>query len=99
MAKKKSYVAKELENAAKTYEERNAVYGDAYKRHGDILSAMFPEGITLTEPSDFTRFGLLSASVGKLNRYASQFDEGGHYDSAHDAAVYSTMLNEMDNEA
>lgn len=97
MSKKKSHVATELENAAKTFEQRNAVYGDTYKRHGDVSLALFPEGVDLRTAEDQNRYACLSMIVGKLARYATNFEEGGHEDSLHDISVYAAMLNELDN--
>jgi hypothetical protein len=33
--------------------------------------------------------------MGKVTRYAAQFENGGHLDSAHDACVYAAMLEEL----
>jgi hypothetical protein len=100
MAKKQSkcFVAVELESAANTYEERNAIYGDTYKRHGHVMSALFPDGIAVDNPHDMNRLGVLNMIVGKLTRYATNFDNGGHKDSLHDLSVYAAMLNELDHE-
>lgn len=98
MAVKKSYVSKKLTDASKTYEQRNAMYKDAYKNHGYAMAGFFPDGVQLNTPEDFNRFGLFSAVVGKLNRYARQFEDGGHEDSLDDASVYAQMLNEIDHE-
>jgi hypothetical protein len=34
-------------------------------------------------------------ALTKLQRYAESLGTGGHADSAHDAAVYSAMLEEL----
>lgn len=99
MARKKSTVAKGLEAAAKTYEDRNKVYGDTYKMHGDVVTALFPNGVNLQGVEDHNRFGVLTMMVGKLTRYAQNFENGGHEDSLHDLSVYSQMLKELDNES
>jgi len=92
------FVVKELMAAAELYKERNAEYGDNYKKVGQLMLAYFPDGITLKEEKDFIRYSMFSAVVNKMFRYAVKFDDGGHYDSARDAAVYATMLNEIDHE-
>lgn len=84
-----------LRRAADTFEQRHAVYGDNYKTMGHVLLAMFPDGIPCETIDDFNRFGLLVQCVYKLTRYASQFSEGGHIDSAHDLCVYASMLEEL----
>ena len=85
-----------LGDAAKTFEQRNKVYGSAYKRHGYVMSALLPDGVRLNSSEDFMRFGLLNMVVGKLVRYSSNFAGGGHADSIHDAMVYCAMLEEVD---
>jgi len=86
-----------LEEARKTFEERGKVYGPTYKRHGDIMKALFPEGLTLETAEDFNRYHLLDLIVVKLNRYAVSFERGDtHIDSMHDLAIYGVMLEERD---
>jgi hypothetical protein len=89
-------VAQRLRNLADLYEERNAVYGDDYKRHGDIMMALFPEGLKLDTALDFNRYGIFKELVTKLSRYAAQWKQGGHYDSLNDKSVYAQMLQELD---
>ena len=83
---------------AELFANRNSEYGDAYKTHGEIMKAFFPDGVVLKSPSDFLRFGLVNAIVGKINRYARNFNAGGHADSLRDAGVYCYMLEEVDGE-
>jgi hypothetical protein len=97
MSKKKSYVTAELQNAAKTFQERNETYGDTYKRHGDVAAALFPEGVDLVTAEDQNRYAIVNMLISKLTRYAANFEEGGHQDSLHDITVYAAMLNELDN--
>lgn len=97
-----------LHEAADTYAERNKVYGDTYKKHGEVMKALFPDGIKFDTDDDHNRFGVLTMIVGKLTRYAQNFKpvhkEGflappvGHADSLHDLSVYAAMLNELDAE-
>ena len=93
-----STVFEMLREAAETYEERNEVYGDNYKHFGLVMRSLFPEGVDLKSMDDFNRFGVLVQIVGKLGRYAANFDLGGHEDSLLDIAVYSQMLRELDRE-
>jgi hypothetical protein len=87
-----------LRQAAKTFEERNATYGDAYKRFGALAAALFPDGLQLKGEAEFGRFAVLLWSLSKLQRYAAQFATGGHADSARDLAVYAAMLQELTDE-
>lgn len=89
-------VTQSIKDLAALYEQRNAVYGDDYKRHGSIMEQLFPKGIFLKSPSDFNRYAILQNMVTKLNRYAANFPEGGHVDSLDDITVYSQMLQELD---
>lgn len=85
-----------LRAAASTFEGRNATYGSAYRKFGPLLRTLLG-GKDLSELDDdgWTRIGLLMMLAGKLQRYAENVTRGGHQDSAHDAAVYSAMLEEM----
>lgn len=84
-----------LRNAAAIYEERNKVYGDNYKLFGHVMMAMLGQ-VDLRTPEDHNRFGILVQMVSKLTRYANNFAEGGHEDSLNDLAVYTLMLQELD---
>ncbi len=76
--------------AADTYEERNKIYKDNYKRIGSMLEALFPEGVQLRTADDFARWQLFVLKVEKLSRLA--ISGLTHKDSAHDDIVYSAML-------
>jgi hypothetical protein len=88
-----------LRESAETYEERNRLYGDNYKRFGPIMALLFPKGIELISDDDQNRFGVFVQIVSKLTRYAENFRVGGHDDSLLDMTVYATMLRELDMEA
>lgn len=79
-----------LEEMAKTYRERNAVYGNNFKKMGPVMTALFPEGITLKTEQDFINFHLFDWMVGKITRFASTGMT--HLDSIHDSCVYGAML-------
>ena len=87
-----------LKKAAETYKERNKVYGNTYKRHGGVAAALFPNGVALRTAEDHNRFAALTLIIGKLTRYATNFEKGGHADSIHDLGVYAFMLEELDDE-
>lgn len=94
-------------DAAETHKERNKMYGDAYKKFGGVMSALFPDGVKLETDDDHNRFGVLVMIVGKLTRYAPNFKpepkefemyQVGHADSLRDLSVYAAMLAELDDE-
>lgn len=80
-----------LAQAANTYKERNKLYGSNYLNVGEAMKAFFPNGVELKTSNDHVRFHLFCWIVGKLTRYANQWDEG-HQDSIHDIVVYAAML-------
>lgn len=82
-----------LQQAAETFRERNAVYGDNYKNVGNVLFALFPHGIALQTAEDFNRWHLFELLVVKLTRFANTGLT--HTDSVHDAAVYAAMLESL----
>lgn len=87
-----------LKEAAKTYEERNAVYGDNYKRVGQVMQGHFPDGLVINTADDWNRLHIFLLSVVKQTRYVTNWNVGGHADSVRDATVYSAMLEEIDSE-
>lgn len=86
-----------LAEAAKTYLERNKVYGDNFLRVGGALQAFSPDGITLKTKDDHNRFHLFVLAIVKMSRYAVNWEKG-HQDSIHDAVVYGAMLEALDSE-
>lgn len=93
-----STVPEMLREAAKTYEERNKIYGDNYKHFGEVMQGIFPQGLTVSTVDDWNRLGVLVQIAGKITRYGAQFAAGGHDDSLLDTTVYSTMLRELDSQ-
>ena len=79
-----------MRTAADTYEERNKVYKDNYKRIGAMLAALFPEGVQLRTADEFARWQLFTLKVEKISRLATSGLT--HKDSAHDDIVYSAMI-------
>jgi hypothetical protein len=86
-----------LAETAQTVRSRAKEYGLNQYQHGDVMRALFPHGILLRDAEDHNRFGLLNMIVAKLTRYAHNFHEGGHQDSAHDLSGYGALLEELDN--
>lgn len=88
-----------LEKLGETYRERNLVYGDNYKTHGNVMLALFPAGVPAQiTKDDANRFGVLLMMISKLERYICNWHNGGHEDSLNDLSVYSQMLAELDRE-
>lgn len=87
-----------LNDCADIYEQRRAVYGENFRRVGEVMQSLFPEGVKLQTVEDHNRFHILMLTVVKLTRYVQNWDKGGHQDSAEDAAVYWAMLAQIDEE-
>ena len=91
-------VPERLTDLGDLYAERGKVYGDDYKRHGDLMRVFFPNGVILKTLDDFNRYGIFKELVTKLNRYSKSWSTGGHEDSLNDISVYAQMLQELDND-
>jgi hypothetical protein len=87
-----------MERGAATYRERNKRYGNNYKRFGEIMMALFPDGLTINTVEHWNRMGVIHMIIAKMSRYVTD-PKRGHLDSAHDMGVYSFMLEELDAEA
>lgn len=85
-----------LREGAKTFDERNAIYGNNYLNVGKALEALFPEGLALKTADDWNRIHIFMLGIVKQSRYANNFCKGGHPDSSHDNTVYSAMLESID---
>lgn len=86
-----------LREAAKVFEERNAVYQDAYLIVGKVTEALFPNGVTLVTEEDHNRWHLLELIIVKLTRYSANW-KTGHKESMDDLIVYGAMLASLDDE-
>lgn len=82
-----------LDDMSDTFRERNKVYGDNYKRVGDVMAALFPNGVVLRTPEDFNRWHLFELKIVKLTRFA--VSGLTHKDSIHDDAVYAAMVESL----
>lgn len=79
-----------LSEMADTYRERNKVYGDNWKSVGNVMLALFPNGIQLKDAQSFNEWHLFELIVVKLTRFANS--DLKHADSIHDIAVYAAMI-------
>ena len=77
--------------------ERNASYGDVYKKYGNTIHSIVGE-IELKTPKDHGRMCMLMMCILKISRYANNFSKGGHNDSLDDLAVYAMLLKDIDND-
>jgi hypothetical protein len=84
-----------LHALANLYEERNKLYGDCSKNFGKMFTALFPNGILITDENDANRMALFVHIITKVGRYANNW-RTGHVDSLNDIAVYTQMLQELD---
>lgn len=82
-----------LQEMADTFRERNKVYGDNYKRVGEVMKALFPNGVALKTAEDFNRWHLFELQIVKLTRFANSGLT--HRDSIHDEAVYAAMVESL----
>ena len=89
-------VEQNLEQALKTFKERNKVYGKNYYKFGKVMKELFPDGVVLKTEGDHNRFGVFVQIVSKMTRYSNNFKDGGHKDSIHDTGVYAFIMEELD---
>lgn len=85
-----------LQEAAETYAARNVEYKDNYYMVGQMMAALFPEGLHLQTADDWNRMHIFILGVVKQTRYATNWNKGGHRDSIRDLTVYCAMLEEID---
>lgn len=85
-----------LTEAAATFKAKNAEYGDNWSMVGEVMTGLFPTGVTMTTPDDWNRMHILLLKVVKLTRYTVNWDKGGHADSIRDDTVYGAMLEAID---
>jgi len=81
-----------LEGMAKTFRERNAVYGDNYKQVPQLVKVLWPNGVP-PELVITDQWHLFELILVKLSRYA--ISNLTHADSIHDAAIYAAMCERI----
>jgi hypothetical protein len=82
-----------LEDAAATFRERNAIYKDNHVKVGQIMAALFPNGVTLKNDADFQRWHLFELMIVKVTRFVNGNLE--HRDSIRDIAVYAAIIESL----
>lgn len=81
--------------ARKTHAESNARYKDNWRKVGELMAILYPDGVTLKTPDDFARWHLIELMMVKITRYANG---GNPQDSLQDLAVYTAMVATLDAE-
>lgn len=82
-----------LAEMGKTFSQRNAVYKDNYVIVGRVMSAFFPDGVTLKTPADFEKWHLFELKIIKLTRFVAS--DLTHKDSILDDGVTSAMMKTL----
>jgi hypothetical protein len=85
-----------LSDLGDLFKQRNALYGDNYKRFGPALMSLMPSGVFIQDAHDMNRFAIFVMMFVKISRYAQNFSQNGHPDSLDDLSVYAQMLRELD---
>src|SRR5207237_1228115 len=81
---------KTLEEMAATFRERNMLYGDNWLTVGEVMLALFPRGIEITDAEEHIIMHWISWIIGKLTRFINT--GMSDTDSIHDVGVYCAML-------
>lgn len=84
-----------INNAMETFLNRRNTYGNSIQKFGNVMDALFPDGLMIKNADEWARFGLLVQVVHKLTRYTNAYDKA-HQDSMHDLGVYAFLLEELD---
>lgn len=87
--KRETTAADVLAEMAKTYRDRNAVYGDNFKMVARMVGVLFPDGVP-PELVVTDQWHLFELKLVKLSRFA--ISGLTHVDSVHDDAVYGAMI-------
>ena len=91
-----------LDEAAETFRQRNAIYGNNFLHIGIIMMGLFPEGLSINTAEDWNRLHILLLQIVKLSRYCNVWDAdepkeiASRIDSMHDNTVYSAILESID---
>lgn len=86
-----------LKEKADLFEAKGKEYGNTYKEYGNVMLALFPEGIKTENTKEWwNKFGIFNMLVHKLMRIAKT--NFSSVDSIKDVQVYAAMLEELVNE-
>ena len=95
MRKVKKNVAELLKEKAELFQRKSEEYGYSYLQYGDVMTAIFPNGMKV-RPGDvdtWNRFGIYSMMVHKMLRLANTSCRS--IDSVKDIQVYGAMLESI----
>lgn len=84
-----------LANGVALFKQRNQTYREAYIGFGDVMAALYPEGLTVSGPDRFAELGVLIQIVSKVTRMTGNKDMAIHLDSVRDLKVYAAMLESL----
>lgn len=84
-----------LNAGAKTYEERNKVYGNSFDMVAALMVVLFPDGVVLHTAEEFRIWHNFELVVVKLARFANSGLV--HQDSIHDLMVYAAIVESFIN--
>jgi hypothetical protein len=82
-----------LGEAADTFRERNAIYGDNAFKVGEVMAVLFPNGVNPQTKEDHHMYHLFELLVVKLTRFSNSGLK--HQDSIHDLMVYAAMCENL----
>ena len=89
-----------MDKASDRYIEKGKEYGHTYERFGEVMMALFPDGLLVTRADDWNRLGLLTMMVHKLLRYTNLYhDPKRGAEELDDMAVYTFILESIDNDS
>lgn len=84
-----------LEAGVALFRQRNKTYREAYIAFGDVMAALYPEGISISGADRFAELGILVQIVSKITRMTGNKDLAIHRDSVSDLKVYAAMLESL----
>lgn len=82
-----------LQQAAATFMQRNAQYKDNAVNVGNVMKALFPNGVAIRSADDHHLYHLFELIVIKLTRFTNSGLT--HQDSIHDLAIYAAMVETL----
>jgi len=85
-----------MESAIATFRDRRSSYGNSIDKFGEVMHALFPQGLGIEGPQQWAWLGLMVQVVHKLTRYANSYGGESSHDSIHDLGVYAFLLQELD---
>lgn len=86
-------VADIFDEAKKLHIAKGEEYGNTSAMFGNVLLALFPDGINIDCAADANKFGIYFMMIHKMMRIASTGFKSK--DSVRDLCVYAAMLEEL----